>query len=188
MSCHVQRAVFGALPGGAPVEAITLTAGGVTATILTLGATIQSVRLPDRQGELTDVVPGFDSLDAYLEQTQYFGVTVGRVANRIAGGRFTLDGRDYRVPTNNGPNSLHGGAPGFDKANWEITSTEDGPEASVTLRLVSPDGDQGYPGSLTVTATYSLDAGRTLSVEYLATADAPTLVNSQQSCLLDAGR
>jgi aldose 1-epimerase len=99
---------------------------------------------------------------------------VGRVANRIAGGRFTLDGRNYQVP---GPNSLHGGTPGFDKANWEIAAATDGPPASVTLRHVSPDGDQGYPGSLTVTATYALDEFGTLSVEYLATADAPTLVN-----------
>jgi aldose 1-epimerase len=176
MTCSVQRNPFGTLPDGAPVEAVTLTGGDVTATILTLGAAIQSVLVPDRHGKMADVAPGFATLDAYLEQSQYFGVTVGRVANRIAGGRFTLDGRDYRVPVNNGPNSLHGGTPGFDKANWKVIGTEDGPVAGVTLRHVSPNGDQGYPGMLTVTATWRLADG-TLSVEYLATTDAPTLVN-----------
>ena len=152
MTCRVERNLFGTHPDGAAVEAVTLIGGRMAATILTLGAAVQSLRAPDRRGASADLVPGFATLDAYLDQSQYFGVTVGRVANRIAGGRFMLDGRDHQVPVNNGPNSLHGGTPGFDKAVWEIAGTEDGPPASVTLRHVSRDGDQGYPGSLTVTA------------------------------------
>lgn len=177
MTCTVQRSLFGTLPDGVPVEAVTLAGGSTAVTILTFGAAIQSVRVPDRHGEAADVAAGFATLDAYLEQSQYFGVTVGRVANRIAGGRFTLDGRDYQVPVNNGPNSLHGGRSGFDRANWEIVGMEDGPAAGITLRHVSLDGDQGFPGTLTVMATWRLDAGGTLSVEYLATTDVPTLVN-----------
>lgn len=166
------------MPDGRVVEAVSLTDGsGREARIITLGAAIQSVRVPDRLGELADVAPGFADLESYLADRQYFGVTVGRVANRIARGRFTLDGREYRVPVNNGINSLHGGSPGFDKAVWELVGISDGERATATLRHVSRDGDQGYPGTLTVTAIYALDGGGALSVEYLAAADAPTIVN-----------
>src|SRR5207237_5535775 len=110
MLCQSRRSVFGSMPDGAPIELIALTNGnGMEVRILSLGAAIQAVLVPDREGSLADVAPGFDNLDAYLRQSQYFGVTVGRVANRIAGGRFTLDGRSYGVPPNNGPNALHGG-------------------------------------------------------------------------------
>jgi aldose 1-epimerase len=131
------------------------------------------VLVPDRRGALDDVALGHSTLTPYLDQPQYMGGTVGRVANRIAGGRFTLDGRQYQVPVNNGPNSLHGGAQGFDKRNWEILESD---PARVVLRLVSPDGDQGYPGTVTATATYEIQ-GDSLSVEYVATTDRPTLVN-----------
>lgn len=174
----VTRALFGHMPDGAPVESITLAnARGTAACVLTLGAAIQSVLVPDRHGRMADVALGFANLDSYLADTAYFGSTVGRVANRIAGGRFTLDGRDYQVPANNGPNALHGGPRGFDKANWEVVELMDGPAAAVTLRHLSPDGDQGFPGTLDVTATYSLDEDDRLSVDYRATTDAPTLVN-----------
>ena len=178
MPGRVIRSPFGTMPDGSPAELVTLTNGtGMEVSILTLGAAIQAVRVPDREGRMADVAPGFASIDGYLRQTQYFGVTVGRVANRIAGGRFTLDGRDYAVPLNNGPNALHGGAVGFDRANWAVAETGEEPVASVVLRHVSPDGDQGFPGALEVTATWSLAADNMLSVEYLATTDAPTLVN-----------
>ena len=170
------RSAVGTMPDGRQVEAVTLAGGGIEARIITLGAAIQSVRVPDCAGKLADVAPGFDDLQSYLADRQYFGATVGRVANRIARGRFTLDGREHRVPVNNGPNSLHGGSPGFDKAVWELVDTSGGDRAAATLRHVSRDGDQGYPGTLTVTATYALEA-RELSVEYAATTDAPTLVN-----------
>jgi aldose 1-epimerase len=168
------RSPFGILPDGETVEAIVLAGGGpIRVRILTYGAGIQSVLVPDRRGALDDVALGHSTLTPYLDQPQYMGGTVGRVANRIAGGRFTLDGRDYQTPVNNGPNSLHGGAQGFDKRNWRVL--ESAPDR-VTLRLVSRDGDQGYPGTLTATATYAIE-GDALSVEYVATTDRPTLVN-----------
>jgi aldose 1-epimerase len=169
------RAPFGTLPNGEKVEAVTLAGrGAIQVRILTYGATIQSLLAPDRHGALADVALGHATLAPYLDRPQYMGSTVGRVANRIAGGRFTLDGRDYRVPVNEGPNSLHGGAEGFDKRNWELVHSD---ATRAVLRLVSPDGDQGYPGTLTVTATYSLGGEDELSVEYLATTDRTTIVN-----------
>ena len=175
MGADAVRAPFGALPDGETVEAITLAnARGMAVRIITYGASIQSVLTPDREGGLADVALGHGTLEPYLRQPQYFGATVGRVANRVALGRFTLDGRDYQVPVNNGPNSLHGGTTGFDKVNWTVAASD---AASVTLRHVSPDGDQGYPGTLSVTATYSLDEECALSVEYRATTDRPTIVN-----------
>lgn len=177
MVCRALVARFGTLPNGRRVEAVTLSGGGSEARIITLGAAIQAVRVPDRHGEIADVAPGFADPESYVADRQFFGVTVGRVANRIALGRFSLDGRTCRVPINNGPNSLHGGSPGFDKALWELVGTAHGERATATLRHVSPDGDQGYPGTLTVTATYALDVHGTLSVDYAATTDAPTVVN-----------
>jgi aldose 1-epimerase len=149
----------------------------MTARIITYGASIQSLLVPDRHGRADDVTLGYPNIDLYLSQPQYFGATVGRVANRIANGRFTLDGKTYQVPVNNGPNSLHGGTRGFDKVVWTLVDVNSGPKASATLRYVSPDGDMGYPGTLTVTATYSLDESNRLSVEYRATTDRTTLVN-----------
>jgi aldose 1-epimerase len=146
----------------------------MTARIISYGASIQSVLAPDRHGQLADVALGHSSLADYVEHPQFIGSTVGRVANRIAGGRFTLDGRSYRVPVNNGPNSLHGGTEGFDKVLWEVVDVN---EAGVTLRHVSPDGEMGYPGTLTATAEYRLAEDGTLSIEYLATTDRPTLCN-----------
>lgn len=177
-AASVSRAPFGALAGGEQVEAITLANGhGMSARIITYGASIQSVIVPDRRGERGDVALGYASLADYVDKPQYFGSTVGRVANRIARGRFSLDGKAYQVPVNNGPNSLHGGTKGFDKRVWEVVGTKDGPTASVTLRLVSADGDMGYPGTLTVTATYALDEKNQLSVDYQATTDRATIVN-----------
>jgi aldose 1-epimerase len=176
MKNEAKRAPFGMLPNGERVEAITLTNGrGMRVRIITYGASIQSVLAPDRQGRLADVALGHGALEDYLERPQYFGATVGRVANRIAAGRFTLDGREYQVPPNDGPNALHGGPKGFDKVNWSIAG--EGPGASVTLSHVSPDGDQGFPGTLTAAATYSLDEENALSVEYRATTDRTTIVN-----------
>ena len=165
---------FGTLADGETVEAITLGGRGMRARIITYGASIQSLLVPDRHGRFADVALGHATLGPYLDQPQYIGSTVGRVANRIARGRFRLDGHDYRVPVNNGANSLHGGTRGFDKCNWAVMGHDD---RQVALRLVSPDGDQGYPGTLTVTATYSLGDESSLSVEYVATTDRATIVN-----------
>lgn len=178
LAADASRAPFGRLPDGQIVEAITLANHhGMTARIITYGASIQSLLVPDRHGRADDVTLGYPNIDLYLSQPQYFGATVGRVANRIANGRFTLDGKTYQVPVNNGPNSLHGGTRGFDKVVWTLVDVNSGPKASATLRYVSPDGDMGYPGTLTVTATYSLDESNRLSVEYRATTDRTTLVN-----------
>lgn len=175
MPLHATRDDFGALNGD-PVERITLSNGDMEADILTYGASIHAVRVPDADGGLVDVALGHATLQEYVDQPQFMGSTVGRVANRIAGGRFTLDGREYHAPVNNGANSLHGGDQGFDKVNWRVLEL-DAAGASVTLGHVSRDGDQGYPGELTVTARFALSEHNVLSVEYRATADAPTLVN-----------
>ena len=171
------RQVFGTLAKGEIVEAITLVnANGMSVRIITYGASLQSVIVPDMNGSLADVTAGYATLDGYVERPQFFGSTVGRVANRIAKSRFMLNGTEYRVPTNDRENSLHGGARGFDKVNWQIVDVSE-ENLAVTLQLVSPDGDQGYPGTLSVTAKYSLGEDNALSVEYRATTDAQTVVN-----------
>ncbi len=170
-----ERSSVGALADGTKVESITLRDGsGMQARILTLGAALTALDVPDRDGKFADVVLADATLEATLAKPQYFGTIVGRFANRIAHGRFTLDGREYRVPVNDGPNSLHGGTKGFDKVVWEIVEAE--PDR-VVLRYVSPAGDQGYPGKLTVTARYALEGDGRLAIEYRATTDAPTVVN-----------
>ena len=172
------RGGFGALPDGRAVASVRLAnSHGVSATVIAYGATLQSVILPDAHGHRADVALGYATIGEYLAKPQYFGATVGRFANRIARGQFSLDGHAYQVPVNNGPNSLHGGTVGFDKLLWEVVSVESGPAASVTLRHVSADGEQGYPATLTVDATYALDESDTLTIEYRATTTAPTIVN-----------
>jgi aldose 1-epimerase len=171
------RAAFGALPDGRAVEAVTLDNGhGLRARILSYGAILQSLDVPDRAGHPADVVLGYADAATYLTHPNYFGATVGRYANRIAGGRFTIDGRAYQLPLNNGPNSLHGGPLGFDKRIWRIAAVHGGAEPSVTLAYTSADGEEGYPGTLSVTATYTL-AADALRVDYRATTSAPTIVN-----------
>lgn len=173
-----RREAAGALADGTPIEAIVLSNDhGVTARILTYGATLQSLSGPDRDGRIADVVLGYDDASDYEAHPNYFGVTVGRYANRIAGGRFSLDGRSYQLPLNDTTNSLHGGGQAFDKVVWRIVSVEDGPQARVVLSHVSPDGDAGYPGRLDVTVTYSLDDTGALTIALDATTSAPTIVN-----------
>ena len=169
------RTPFGDVPGQGQAEIITLSnAAGMTAGILSYGAAIHSVRVPDRAGTIADVALGYPSIAATLAGSEYFGATVGRVANRIADGKFSIDGKTYQAPVNNGPNSLHGGTTGFDKRLWSIVEAA---ADRAVLRLVSADGDQGYPGTLTVTATYALDADNQLSIKYTAATDRPTIVN-----------
>ncbi|MGX7952897.1 aldose epimerase family protein [Tsuneonella sp. HG249] len=166
---------FGHLPSGEVVTAVSLSnANEMKIGLLSYGAAIQSVIVPDRDGTMAEVTYGHDNLAAYLAHPQYAGATVGRVANRIAGARFSLDGKAYSIAANDGTNALHGGARGFDKANWRIESVG---ERLVTFAHASADADQGFPGKLEVTATYALDDDNRLSVEYRATTDAPTIVN-----------
>ncbi|MFJ2769783.1 aldose epimerase family protein [Streptomyces sp. NPDC087300] len=173
--------LFGTLPDGTPVHRWTLERDGVRVRVLTYGGIVQSAEVPDRSGRTAQVALGFEGLDGYLAHPgPYFGALVGRYANRIAGGAFALDGRTYRLARNNGPNGLHGGERGFDKHVWHAE-----PEGAHGVRLsrVSPDGEEGYPGRLAVSVTYSLEPadapGGTgaLRIAYEATTDAPTVVN-----------
>jgi aldose 1-epimerase len=172
------RSTFGSLADGQTIEAVTLTnERGLSIRLITLGASVQMLSVPDRSGTAADVVLGYADLKDYVGKPQYFGSTVGRFANRIAKGRFSLDGKDYRLATNNGPNSLHGGVRGFDKVVWKVDQVSRGASASVTFRYLSPDGEEGYPGNLNVTATYRLNETNEVLIEYRATSDKPTIVN-----------
>ena len=144
------------------------------------GATILSIRVPDRNGRVDDVALGFDDLTPYVLAPRYFGPVVGRYGNRIAGGHFTIEGRTYELARNNGPNHLHGGDRGFDKVLWSAEAFQEGESEGVVLRYVSPDGEEGYPGTLQAQVTYTLTAASELVVDYLATTDAPTHVNLTQ--------
>jgi Galactose mutarotase and related enzymes len=165
--------IFGTTPSGETVERYVLTSGRLRAAVLTYGAILQSLEVSG-----VNVVLGCATLDDYLTRSRYFGATVGRYGNRIAGGRFTLDGREYRLPVNDGPNCLHGGTDGFDRRVWQVAERSD---SSITLRLVSPDGDQGFPGTLTVSVTYTLvsdgPGSDAVRIDYDATTDAPTVIN-----------
>jgi aldose 1-epimerase len=177
----ITRTGFGRTPDGQPVESFTLTnARGIEVRAITFGDIIVSVRVPDRDGRLDDVVLGHDDLDGYLAKSAYLGALVGRYANRIAGGRFTLDGRTYPLATNNGPNHLHGGVRGFDKHVWKAEPFERPGAAGVVFTRRSPDGEEGYPGNLDVRVTYTLSDRNDLSFEYFATTDKPTVVNLSQ--------
>jgi aldose 1-epimerase len=177
-AAEAKRTAFGALSDGRKVEAVELSnASGMSARIMTLGATLQALSVRDAQGKSADIVLGYDTAAEYLEKPQYFGVTVGRYANRIAKGKFTLDGKSYTLAVNDGPNHLHGGKRGFDKVLWTIDSVKSGSTASVVMSYTSPDGEEGYPGTLKVTATYSLDDKNELTIDYQATTDKPTIVN-----------
>jgi aldose 1-epimerase len=180
------RDQVGLLADGTSIEEVTLSnARGIEARVITYGATLQSLVAPDRNGAPAEVTLGFDTAAEYEAKPNYFGVTVGRYANRIAGGRFSLDGRAFQLPQNNNGNSLHGGTEGFDKRNWRIVSVSSGPTARVVLGLTSPDGDQGYPGKLEVTVTYSLDDGGDLTIAFEAASDKPTVVNMTNHALFN---
>ncbi|WP_210586703.1 aldose epimerase family protein [Streptomyces sp. GESEQ-35] len=166
--------LFGTLSDGTPVHRWTLERAGVRVRILSYGGIVQSVEVPDREGRPGNVVLGFADLEGYpAHPGPYFGALIGRYANRIAGGRFPLDGVTYALAPNNGPNSLHGGERGFDKRVWDVTPVEHG----VRLARVSPHGEEGFPGRLEVSATYTLDTAGSLRIAYEAVTDAPTVVN-----------
>ncbi|WP_230769405.1 aldose epimerase family protein [Sphingomonas sp. Leaf4] len=178
------RVSFGTLDG-APAEAIELAAGALFARILPFGATLHALHVPDRGGEAADVLLGYDDVQSYRDRPGWYGVTVGRYANRIAGGRFTLDGVEYPLEINNGPNHLHGGSDGFDQRLWHVAKVAaDEDTAWVRLELYSPDGDAGYPGTLHASATYMLDEDG-LTITYRATCDAPTVVNLTNHAFFD---
>ncbi|HTI04869.1 MAG TPA: aldose epimerase family protein [Gemmatimonadales bacterium] len=180
-SLSVSRAPFGTLPDGRAVELFTLTnANGIEIRAMTYGAIITTIYTPDRTGHRDDIVLGFDSVAGYLSGSPYFGAVVGRYANRIAGGHFTLDGVTYTLARNNGPNSLHGGLRGFDKVLWSAEPVRSDSAVGVRLRYTSPDGEEGYPGTLQVQVTYTLTAHDELIVDYEATTDKATPLNLSQ--------
>ena len=178
----VERTHFGTLPDGEEVERFRLqNTAGVEASIITYGATLISLAVPDRDGLVEDIVLGHDSLAGYLEANPYFGSVVGRYANRIAGGTFTLDAETYTLARNNGPNHLHGGVKGFDKVNWRVEQIiEDTNQVGVSLNYVSADEEEGYPGTLDARVTYLLTEDNRLVVDYEATTDKATPVNLTQ--------
>ncbi len=168
---------FGKTADGTPVDLYVLKCGTMTVKVMTYGAIVTEIDVPDRDGKVQDVVLGFDTLNGYLGGHPYFGAATGRVANRIAKGEFTLDGKTYKLAVNNPPNTLHGGKKGFDKVVWkaEDTSGPDGP--SVKFTYVSPDGEEGFPGNLSVSVTYTVTRAHELKIDYLATTDKATPVN-----------
>jgi len=177
----VVSAPFGKAPDGTPVEIYTLrNKAGVEARICTYGGIVVSLKVPDRTGAMGDVVLGYDSLDGYLKSSPYFGCLVGRYGNRIARGQFTLDGKAYTLATNNYPNHLHGGVAGFDKRVWKATPGESKEGQQLVLRYTSPDGEEGFPGTLTVQATYTLTEDNGLRLDYEAVTDEPTVLNLTQ--------
>ena len=181
-----QRSSAGPLREGTNVEAVTLrNSAGVSARIIAYGATLQSLVAPDAKGRKADIVLGHDTAAEYEAKQDFFGVTVGRFANRIAKGRFTLDGKVYQLPLNNGVNTLHGGGNGFDRQRWKVESVKSGASASVVLSLVSPDGDSGYPGEVKTTVTYSLDDRGSLTIAFTATTTKPTIINMTNHALFN---
>ena len=186
IAATAQRAPYGTLPDGTAIEAVTLKgADGVSAVITSYGATLHELNAPDRDGKIADITLGQDTLRQYLDHPNYWGQTIGRYANRISGGRFKLAGKTYQLAQNDGTNSLHGGKVGFDKRPWKIVSVTHGATASVAMTLTSASGDQGYPGTLKVTVTYSLDDHGALTIDYSATTDAPTIVNMTNHALFN---
>ena len=179
---RIAREDFGRLPTGELVETTTLrNARGTEMRVATYGATIVSLRTADRDGRFDDIVLGHDSLDGYVKASPYFGAIVGRFANRIAGGRFTLDGVEHRLATNDGPNHLHGGVRGFDKVVWRAETKDGGARpASIGLRYRSVSGEEGYPGTLDVGVHYTLDDDDAVAIEIEATTDRATVVNLSQ--------
>ena len=172
-----QREDAGHLADGTAVEAIALTnASGISARILTYGATLQVLLAPDAEGALADIILGHDDVADYEQSRAFLGATIGRYANRIAGGRFTLDGVAYQLAQNDGPHCLHSGDQGFDRVVWSIDAVTEGAEASVVLSHVSADGEGGFPGEVRASVTYALDTTGDLTITMTATTSRPTIL------------
>jgi aldose 1-epimerase len=178
---EISRESFGRTKEGTPVDIFTLrNSKGLEARICNYGGIVVSFKVPDRHGKMEDVVLGYDHLDGYLTNNPFFGCLVGRYGNRIAGGKFVLEGKEYKIAVNNGPNALHGGLKGFDKVVWEpsVLATPEG--TSLQLKYLSKDGEEGYPGNLSVTAVYAVTEDNGLRLDYTATTDKPTVLNLTQ--------
>ena len=174
----ITKQPYGRTPQGKNVDLYTLTnANGLQATVITYGAIVTTLRTPDRDGNFADIVLGYETLDGYIKDKAYLGCTTGRFAGRVAKGKFTLDGVEYQLTINNGPNHLHGGNEGFNKAVWDgkVKKTKDGP--ALELTYTSKDGEEGYPGNLSCTVVYALTNENELKISYKAKTDKPTIVN-----------
>lgn len=176
---NIKTESFGQTPDGQAVDLVTMTnPDGIEMRVITFGGIIVSMKTPDRDGKLGDIVLGFDKLDGYTKEHPYFGAIIGRYGNRIGAGKFTLDGVEYELAVNNGPNHLHGGIKGFDKVVWKIDQTKaEGDEAILKLSYLSKDGEEGYPGNLKCVVTYTLTADNQLKMHYEATTDKATVLN-----------
>jgi aldose 1-epimerase len=168
---------FGKTPDGTPVEQYVLSNGKMTVKVITYGAIVTAIDVPDRNGKISDVVLGFDNLEGYLGGHPYFGAATGRVANRIAKAKFTLDGKEYKLAANNGPNTLHGGLKAFDKVVWKAIDVSGPAGPAVKMSYLSPDGEEGFPGNLSVNITYTVTPSNELRIDYKATTDKATPVN-----------
>jgi aldose 1-epimerase len=174
----IKKLPFGKMPDGAPIHLYVLTnKNGMQASITNFGARLVSLKVPDRNGKLADVVLGYSSVAGYLKDTAYFGAIVGRYANRIAKGRFKLNGVTYKLPINNGVNSLHGGPKGFENLVWQARELTNSKDPAIELTLTSPDGDEGYPGTMHVRVIYTLTEQNAVRIQYRATTDKPTIIN-----------
>jgi aldose 1-epimerase len=177
-SVKLVRENFGQLADGTAVEMVRLSGdNGFEVRVISFGAALQSILVPDRAGHLADVVLGREDLEGYIAVRRFLGATIGRYANRIANGQFELDGKRFQLPTNDGANALHGGLSGFDRKAWSITAIGESPAPFVTLSYVSANGEEGYPGTLKTDITYSISGGMELSVAYSAVTERPTVVN-----------
>lgn len=180
-SGQISKKPFGKTPDGTPVDLYTLrNSHGAEVKISNYGGIVVSVNVPDRKGQFGDVVLGYDNLESYVKENPFFGALVGRYGNRIANAKFTLNGKDYKLAANNGPNSLHGGLKGFDKVVWEGKSLGTPEGAALELSYLSKDGEEGFPGNLSVTAVYTLTDDNGLKLEFTATTDKETIVNLTQ--------
>ena len=178
MKATIEKAPFGKTPDGTAVDLYTLkNAHGVTVKVMTYGCIITEIQVPDRAGQMGDIVLGFDNLGQYLQPHPYFGAVVGRYANRIAKGKFTLDGQQYTLATNNYPNALHGGLKGFDKVVWDAEPVPVPNGVAIRFSYLSRDGEEGYPGNLNVRVVYTLTDDNELRMDYEAVTDKPTVIN-----------
>lgn len=184
----ITREVFGLLPGN--LEAMLFTAvnpSGVVLKVSNYGGIIQSIRVPGKNDEMADVVLGFDDLEGYLQEHPYIGTLIGRYANRIAGGTFTLEGKSYNLARNNGENHLHGGLKGFDKVLWEASEFADDKGAGINLTYISHDMEEGYPGHVKTRVTFTLDRESQVCIDYEATTDKPTPINLTHHAYFNLG-